>query len=275
MEKENLEIIVKSLVKQIEERIEKKPEIAIILGSGLSDVVDAIENKVTIPYAELEGMLNSSVEGHKNQFIVGDIYGKTVIAMQGRLHLYDGYTARQSCMPIYLFKELGVKTVIITNASGGIAEYCDQGDIMLLTDHINNTGTNSMIGGPVIDYGRQFVDMTEPYDVEYRNLAIQIAKENDISLKQGVYMQVTGPFYETKAYIRLAKTLGADAIGMSTVLEVEACAHCGLKVLGLSVITNKAAGLSAKIMDHHDVLLAGQNASKNLSFMITEFIKKM
>lgn len=270
-----MEKLVNKIASQIREIIGFDPEIAIILGSGLSEIADALENKVVLPYSELDGMLLTKVEGHKNQFVCGKLSGKKVIAMQGRFHLYDGFSPKQVCLPIYIFKELGVKTLIITNASGGIADDLAAGDLMLISDHVNHTGQNALIGGPIIDYGVQFVDMTEPYDIKYRKLAIEIANQNKINLKQGTYMQFIGPFYETKADIKMAKVLGANAVGMSTAVEVEAAVQCKLKVLGLSLITDKAAGLSKNKLTHEDVLRVAQNASNKMTTLIEEFVKRV
>ena len=270
-----MEKIVRNIVKQIKEKTTQSPKIAIILGSGLDSIAEQMENSVVLPYDSLEGMPKSKAEGHKNQFVVGNVCGKSVITMQGRLHLYDGLSAKQVALPIYIFKELGVETVIITNASGGIRDDLNSGDLLLLVDHINHTNTNALIGGPIIDYGKQFIDMTEPYDVEYRNLMLEIAKQQNANLKQGTYMQVVGPFYETKADIQMAKVLGADAIGMSTVIEVECARQCELRVLGISLITNKAAGLSQNKLSHSEVLEVGQKASKKLVTLINNFVKEL
>lgn len=270
-----MEKIVRSIVSQINQKIEIHPEIAIVLGSGLSDIVDCMDEKIIIPYNELEGMLQTKVEGHKNQFIVGKLAGKNVIAMQGRFHLYDGFSAKQVAMPIYIFKELGVKTLILTNAAGGVKDDMKPGDIAVICDHINNTATNCMIGGPIIDYGTQFVDMSEPYNNDYIQIVENIAKKESIKLCKGTYMQFLGPFYETKADIIMAKRVGADIVGMSTAVEVEAANHCGLKVLALSVITNKATGLSTEKNSHKDVLKASFSASKKLIKIVQEFVNQL
>ena len=270
-----MEKIVRSVVNQIKTKINFQPEIAIILGSGLSDIVDCMEEKIIIPYNELEGMFETRVVGHKSQFIAGKLAGKYVIVMQGRFHLYDGFTAKQVVMPIYIFKELGVKTLILTNAAGAISEKLNIGDIAVICDHINNTGTNCLIGGPIIDYGVQFVDMSEPYCEEYTEKLETIAKNEKIKTDRATYMQFIGPFYETKADILMAKRVGADIVGMSTAIEVEAANHCNLKLLALSVITNKATGLSNKKMSHEDVLNASLLASNNLIKIIKEFIKQL
>lgn len=270
-----MEKLVKDIVAQINERIKETPEIAIILGSGLSEIANDLKDKIEISYCELKGMPLTKVEGHKNQFIFGKLNNKNVIAMQGRFHLYDGFNAKQVAMPIYIFKELGVKTLILTNAAGGINESYEPGDIVMITDHINHTGQNCLIGGAIIDYGTQFIDMTTPYCLNYINLASKVSKANNINLKHGTYIQFAGPFYETKAEIKMAKAIGADLVGMSTVIEVEAASHCKLDVLALSVVTNKAAGFSQQEMSHQEVLENGKKASKNLMLLLKEFIQNL
>ena len=270
-----MEKIVQNAVKYIKNRITKTPEVAAILGSGLNDVLDNMQNKVIIPYKDIKGLPRTTVEGHKNQFVIGDLFGKTVIAMQGRFHLYDGFTAKQVVLPIYIFKELGIKTLIVTNAAGGVNASFKVGDIMLITDHINHTYRNCMIGGPIIDYGNPFVAMIEPYKKEYCELVKEIAKQNDIALREGTYIQYIGPFYETNADIRVAHTLGADAVGMSTAVEVEAAKHCGIDVVGFSVITDMAVGEEAKEQCHKDILEVSKKSGKYLSKIIIDFIKQI
>lgn len=271
-----MEELVAKIAEQIKTKIgDLNPEIAIILGSGLSEICDNFEQKIIIPYDEIDGMLHTTVVGHKNQFIVGRMYGKAIIIMQGRFHLYDGFSAKQVCMPIYVFKKLGVKTLIETNASGGINNNLSAGDIMLLTDQINITGQNALIGGAITNFGEEFIDMTEPYDIEYRNIMLNVAKDNDIKLKQGTYIQFTGPFYETKAEIKMASVIGADAVGMSTAIEVEAARQCQIKVVGLSAITNMASGLNETGLSHSEVLEGGKEASNKMITLIDKFIKSV
>lgn len=269
---------VENIANQIKQKIDSEPSVAIILGSGLAGVVDCMENKIIIPYEELEGMLVPSVQGHKNQFIIGKIGDKTVIAMQGRFHLYNGFDAKESVLPIYIFKLLGVKTCIITNAAGGVNQSFNVGDIMLIKDHINNTTMNPLIGGPIIDYGVEFIDLNNLYEIDYRQKFKEIAKELDISnIKEGVYMQVLGPNYETAAEIKFFRIVGADAVGMSTALEAITCRQCGIKVLGISTITNSTADTenSDNELNHAEVL---ENASKvgiNLSKIISKFVAEI
>ena len=270
-----MEEIIKSIVEQIKQKIDFTPEIAIVLGSGLSDLIEEMEDKITIPFSDIKNMPISNVLGHKNQFIVGKLENKNVIIMQGRFHLYDGFTTKQAVMPIYVFKLLGVKTLILTNASGGINDNYNIGDLVMINDHINYTKENCLMGGESVKLGKDFVDMTEPYDVEYRKLALNIAKQNDIDLKEGIYIQFTGPFYETKAEIKMAKVLGADLVGMSTVLEVEASQHCDLRTIAFAIITNKAAGLSNSRLSHNEVLINSKISANKLKKLLLTFIKEI
>ena len=268
-----MEKLVKDIANQIKKYGAEKPEIAVILGSGLADLLNEMQQKIEIPFSTLQGMPMTKVEGHKNQFVYGKIANKNVLAMQGRFHLYDGFTAKQVCLPIYIFKELGIKTVIITNASGSLNQNIKVGDLMIINDHINFTGQNSLIGGPIIDYGEQFIGMTEPYNKKLIEITTEIAKHNDISIKNGVYAQVTGPMYETKAQCKMLKICGCDAVGMSTVIEAESAVQCKLNVLGISIITDMAD--STQKTSHKDVLKESQNASKKLKTVIFELINKL
>ncbi len=268
-----MEKTVRQIVEEIKQKINQTPEVAMILGSGLSYIADEMEDKIEIPYNSLSNMPTSHIEGHSNKFVVGKLNGKTIIAMLGRFHLYDGFSAKQVAMPIYIFKELGVKTLIVTNASGGVDRTFNPGDIMLITDQINHTGQNALIGGPIIDYGTKFIDMTEPYNQKYIETVKQIAKDNNIDLKEGTYIQYIGPFYETKADIKMVTVLGASAIGMSTAIEVEAARQCDLNVLGLSIITNKATGLGDNQLSHSEVLESSKKASNNIKTIVYEFLK--
>lgn len=265
-----MEKLVKSIVSQLNNYGVEQPDVAVILGSGLADLINDMEEKIVIPFTKLDGMLLTRVEGHKNQFIYGKIGQKKVLAMQGRFHLYDGFSAKQVCLPIYIFKELGIKNVIITNASGSLTKEIGVGDLMIITDHINFTGQNALIGGPIIDYGEQFIEMTNPYSQKMIDLAYQTAKENNINLKSGVYGQVIGPFYETIAYSKMLKTCGCDAVGMSTVVEVEAANQCKLNVLGVSVVTDMAG---IEVTNHQIVIQQSQLASAKLKAIVGGVIK--
>lgn len=270
-----MEEIIKNIAQKIKEKLTILPDIAIILGSGLDGLAQKLQNQTIIRYDELPNMPRTNVQGHKNQFIFGSLYGKNIIAMQGRFHFYSGFSAKQVAMPIYIFKELGVKTLIVTNAAGGVNPTFKPGDLMLITDHINFTGQNPLIGGAPIDYGVEFVDMQDAYNSEYCELVRKIAKQNCIALKEGAYMQFTGPSYETKAEVKFARAIGADAVGMSTALEVISAVQCNLKVLGISVITNMGSGMTTEKMTHEEVLENSKIASKNLETLIENFVEQI
>lgn len=268
--------LVESIASQIQSKITENPQVALILGSGLSGLVDCMEEKIIIPYSELQGMLIPHVQGHKNQFVVGKLGGKVVIAMQGRFHAYDGFSAKECALPIYLFKVLGVKSIIITNSSGAVNENYDVGDLMLIKGHINLTGMNPLIGGAIIDSGVQFVDLKEVYDKSYRNIIKNIALEKGITLQEGVFLQDLGPSYETPAEVKFFRTIGADAVSMSTVLEVIAAAQCELKVLAVSCIANKAVSdEDNSILKHEEVLESGRMAVEKLTILLKEFIPQI
>lgn len=267
---------IKKIAKQMQKQIKSTPQIAIILGSGLADFVNSMEEKIEIPYSSLKGMPQSKVKGHKNQFVIGKIYGKTIIAMQGRFHPYDGFTAKECALPIYLFKLLGVSTLILTNSSGAINESYNAGDIMLIKSHINLTGMNPLIDGAIMDFGEQFIDLKDCYNKEYIKLAQTIAKENNIELKVGVYAQNLGPTYETPAEVIMLRNIGVDAVAMSTVLESIAGCQCKMKIIGFSCISNKAVNYEDdKKLTHEEVLQTSIETTKKLKLIIPELIKRM
>ena len=232
---------------------EFKPEVGLILGSGLGFFADdRIEVVGRLPYGEIEGFPVSTVPGHAGQFVYGYLDGKRVICMQGRFHYYEGYTMQQLTMPIRMMSTIGVKTVFVTNAAGGINRDYVPGDFMLLSDHINFLGTNPLIGVHSGE-GVRFPDMSAVYDPELRTLIRAAAKANGVNLKEGVYLATTGPSFETPAEIRAFAALGADAVGMSTVPEAIVARQLGLRVIGISCITNAAAGLSKNPLSHEEV----------------------
>lgn len=245
---------VKESVEFIKSKINFTPEIGIILGSGLGDMADKVEDRVVIKYSEVPNMPESTVQGHAGQFVCGTLEGKKVIMMQGRFHYYEGHKMQVLALPIHIMKYLGVESLIVTNASGGVNTSFNAGDLMIITDHINFTGTNPLIGTNDEEIGPRFPDMSSAYNKEYVSLAKEVGKSLDIDLKEGVYIMFTGPCYETPAEIRMARVLGADAVGMSTVPEVIVANHCGLKVLGISCITNMAAGILDQPLSHHEVM---------------------
>jgi purine-nucleoside phosphorylase len=270
-----MEKLLQSLVKQVKSKINLKPELAIILGSGLGNFADLIENKVEIPYSSLKGMPTSTVKGHSGQFIFGQIKGINILAMQGRLHLYEGYSAKEVTLPIYLFKKLGVESLIVTNAAGAVNDKFEAGDLMVITDQINLTGKNPLISGSIVDYGIKFIDMTKAYNKNYIKLIDNIALKNKIEIKKGTYIQFLGPTYETPAEVKMARAMGADAVGMSTAVEVIAATQAGLKTLAVSAIANMAVGITEEDVTHDMVLETMEKASKNLVPLMIEFIKNL
>ncbi|HJK92087.1 MAG TPA: purine-nucleoside phosphorylase [Polyangiaceae bacterium LLY-WYZ-15_(1-7)] len=244
---------LKLAAEDVRKHTDRVPKVALVLGSGLGAYADSVEEKVSIPYTEIRGMSMSKVEGHAGNLVLGTAEGVSVAAMQGRVHLYEGHPAEDVVFGLRLMLHLGAKTVIITNAAGGIGDHLEVGDLMLIEDQLNLTGRNPLVGVNEDALGPRFVDMTTPFDEELRGLAEEGAKALGFGVKRGVYAGLLGPTYETPAEIRMLKTLGGDAVGMSTVLEVVAARHMGARVLGISCITNKAAGLGHETLDHEEV----------------------
>jgi purine-nucleoside phosphorylase len=229
------------------------PKVGLVLGSGLGAFADDIEGAARIPYGEIEGMHASKIAGHAGQLVLGRVEGAPVVAMQGRIHLYEGHEVDDVVFGTQLMIALGARTVIITNAAGGIAKGMAVGDLMLLEDHLNLTGRNGLVGENDERLGARFVDMTSAYDKGLRAAADDTAREAGFTLARGVYAGLLGPTYETPAEIRMLRTLGASAVGMSTVIETIAARHMGARVLGISCITNLAAGLGAAELSHAEV----------------------
>ena len=238
----------------IRKQTDFEPEIGLILGSGLGDYGESIENPTVIPYASLPEFPVSGVEGHKSRFLLGELFGKKVICMQGRFHYYEGYSQQEISIPIRVMKRLGVKKLLITCAAGGINKAFSSGALMVISDHINYSGANPLMGENLEEFGPRFPDMSNVYDRELRSALVKKAKSAGIPVETGVYIMFTGPSYETPAEIRMARVMGADAVGMSTVPEAIAANHCGIKVLGISCITNMAAGVLDAPLNHLEVM---------------------
>ena len=237
----------------LQKKVNFKPEIAIVLGSGLGDYADGIEIVKTVPYNEIEGFPVSTISGHKGQFVFGYESGVPVVIMQGRVHYYEGYTMEQVVLPIYLMKLMGAKTLFLTNAAGGVNERFSVGDFMLIEDQISSFIPSPLIGPNLDQFGTRFPDMSEVYKKALRDIIRETAKELQIDLKEGVYLQFTGPAYESPAEIRMSRVLGADAIGMSTVCEAIVANQIGMYVCGISCITNMACGILEQPLDHTEV----------------------
>lgn len=219
-------------------KISYVPEIGIILGTGLGEIAESMEREAVIPYERIPHFPISTVEGHHGKLVIGRFEEKPVAVLQGRFHLYEGYSPKDIAFPIRVIKALGANTLIVSNAAGGLNPLFEPGDIMLIVDHINFTGANPLIGPNLETWGPRFPDMTEPYSKKLRSIAKAVAKDNKIPLREGVYIGVMGPSMETAAETRMFRLLGADAIGMSTIMEVITAVHLGMEVLGFSVITN-------------------------------------
>ncbi len=253
----------------------RAPEIAITLGSGLGNLADHLVDAVQIPYGEIPHFPVSTVAGHKGQFVVGKLEGREVLCMQGRFHYYEGYDLKQVTLPVRVMKLLGISTLIVTNAAGGINTGFRPGNLMLIEDHLNLTGENPLIGENLEVFGDRFFDMTVAYDVEYRALAEQLAAELNIPLQKGVYAWLTGPNYETPAEICYLRAIGADAVGMSTVPEVLVARHSGLRVCGISCITNLAAGMGDGLLSHEEVKETADRVKVDFIRLVTALTGRM
>ena len=241
----------------IRARTNAKPEIGLILGSGLGDLADSLENKLVIPYEEIPHFPRSTVEGHAGAMVIGELCGKTVAVMQGRVHYYEGYEQQLITMPVRVLRLLGVSRLVLTNAAGGVNLNYGPGDLMLIADHINFSGANPLVGPNLDEFGPRFPDASDVYTAALRRQILKKAEENAIALRQGVYMMFSGPSFETPAEIRMARVLGADAVGMSTVPEALVAAHCGMEVIGVSCISNMAAGVLNQKLTHQEVMDTG------------------
>ena len=259
----------------VKSKIDFKPEIAIILGSGLGKLADEIENPIVISYNEIPNFLVSTAPSHAGKLIIGELAGKKVICMSGRFHYYEGYEYDQLSLPVRLFKLLGVEKIIATNAAGAVNTGYKPGDVMIITDHINLTGATPMRGKNIPEFGPRFFDCTNVYDRDLRALALETSKESQLRFHEGVYMFTVGPQFETPSEIKLARLLGADAVGMSTVTEALTAAHCGIPFLGFSLITNMGAGILAQPIDGAEVEEIADQSSSMLRDYVKKLIEKM
>lgn len=257
----------------VKARIQFRPEIALVLGSGLGDYAKKMDVKESISYSEIEGFPVSTVPGHEGRFLFGYVKGVPIVAMQGRVHYYEGYPITDVVLPVRLMGLLGAKTVILTNAAGGVNFNFQPGDLMMITDHITTVVPSPLIGANIDELGPRFPDMSEVYDKELREIIRQAARNTGISLQQGVYVQLTGPAYETPAEIRMCRTWGADAVGMSTACEAVVARHMGLKVCGISCITNLASGMSGKPLDHKEIQETADRVAEEFKRLVTETIR--
>jgi purine-nucleoside phosphorylase len=249
-----------------------KPQVAIVLGSGLGSYTDQLTDKISIPFKDIPGFLPTTVEGHSGAMVLGKVNGLPVVVLQGRLHAYEGHGLEQITFPIRVMKELGAKIIMITNAAGGINPKYTPGDLVMITDHINLTGVNPLVGPNDSKNGPRFPDMTFAYDPELRALLQKSSSDLKINLQEGIYCGVMGPSYETPAEIRMFRLIGADLVGMSTVPEVIVANHCGLKVCALSCVTNFAAGIKPEKLNHDDVKDEAQKVTQKFTALLNEFL---
>lgn len=266
---------LKVCLESVRTKTDFKPEVALILGSGLGDYADEIRIEETLSYAEIEGFPTSTVAGHKGRFVFGYVKETPVVIMQGRVHFYEGYPMPDVVLPTRLMGMMGAKKLILTNAAGGVNFDFKPGDFMLITDHIT-TGVPSPLIGPNIDeLGVRFPDMSEVYSVRMRDIIKKEAKELGIGLREGVYVQLTGPAYETPAEIRMCRIWGGDAVGMSTACEALAARHMGMEVCGISCITNLAAGLSSVQLNHKEVQETADRVAGQFKELITAIVSNV
>ena len=251
------------------------PEIALILGSGLGQIAENLNQPIKIPYSDIDGFPQSSVSGHTGQFVCGTLNGKNIICMQGRVHLYEGHKPQDICQIIKTLKLLGVKKLIVTNAAGSLNPQIAAGSIMMITDHINMSFSNPLIGPNDDTFGPRFPDMSNAYDKELQLLASSIAKAENVDLNKGVYLMVSGPNFETAAEVKAFGILGGDAVGMSTVPEVISASYCDIKTLGFSVITNMGTGLQKATQSHEETLAMATKATGNLAKLISKIIERI
>lgn len=250
------------------------PKAAIVLGSGLGDYADSLRIVAQIPYSDIEGFPVSTVPGHDGRFIFGYIENIPVVCMKGRIHYYEGYKITDVVMPIRLMGLLGAEILFLTNASGGINTAFQAGDLMLITDHISCFAPNPLIGSNIEELGTRFPDMSHVYDPQLQQIIRDAAAGQQIPLQEGVYAQLTGPSFETPAEIRMLRTLGCDAVGMSTAVEAIAARHMGMKVCGISCICNLAAGMTASPLTHEEVQEAADKAAPRFKQLVTESVRR-
>ena len=257
----------------IESKSEVKPSIGLILGSGLGVLADEIQNPVKIKYNEIPNFPVSTVEGHEGCLVLGELEGKMVVAMQGRFHYYEGYTQQEITFPVRVMKLLGVSKLVVTNACGAVNTDFNPGDLMVITDHINLSGANPLIGRNLDEFGPRFPDMSEAYNKDLRNKVLEAGKDLGLNLKQGVYVMLSGPTYETPAEIRMVGILGGDTVGMSTVPEVIIANHSGIKTVGISCITNMAAGILDQPLSHDEVMETSTKVKNDFINLMNRIVK--
>lgn len=259
----------------IQKKVNFHPKVALVLGSGLGDYGDNIDIRYRVDYAEIDNFPISTVEGHQGRFLFGYIKDVPVVVMQGRIHYYEGYSMSDVVLPIRLMHLMGAEILMLTNSSGGLNPDFVPGDLMMITDQISTFVPSPLIGKNIDELGTRFPDMTHIYDRSLQQMIRDVAKDMDFSLKEGVYIQFTGPNYESPAEVQMARLLGADAVAMSTACEAVAAKHMGMKICGISCISNMAAGITGQPLSHEEVKAAGERVAPVFSKLVTESIVKM
>src|SRR6267378_7834374 len=259
----------------IRAQVSVEPRVAVVLGSGLGGFADDFGDPVTIPYEDIPGFVRSTAQGHAGRLVVGNIDQLPILAMQGRVHYYEGYTLEEVTFAIRTFKLLGIKTLLLTNAAGGINVQLSQGALMVISDHLNLMGVNPLRGANDERFGPRFPDMSEVYSRELQELAIDEARELGVTLRRGIYAGLAGPSYETPAEIHMLRAFGADAVGMSTVPEAIVARHMGMNVLGISCITNMAAGISENPINHEEVIETGARVRATFTQLLRRIIARV
>ncbi len=272
---EDLKQMINEAVSFIRTKTKESPKLGIILGTGLGGLAKAVKREVEIPYDQIPHFPISTVESHAGKLLIGTVGGKRVVAMEGRFHLYEGYTLKQVTFPVRVMKALGIETLIVSNAAGGLNPQFNKGDIVLMTDHINFQGDNPLIGKNDDSMGTRFPDMFNAYDMELRNLAIQTSIDEKIPIQKGVYVGVSGPTLETAAEYRMMRVLGGDLVGMSTVPEVIVARHQGTKVLGFSVVTDMGLPDAMEACSHQKIVAVAEVAGPKLSRLIEKIVERM
>lgn len=267
--------MVEEAAAYIAERTTLKPEIGLILGSGLGVIGDEVEESVTIAYKDIPHFPVSTVEGHAGELVIGRLQGRVIVLMRGRFHMYEGYEPEKTALPVRVMKRLGAKTLLVTNAAGGINLNFASGNLMLISDHINLTGRNPLVGPNDNALGPRFPDMSDAYARRLRSIAKDTAAELGIALQEGVYVGLLGPNYETPAEIRMLRALGADAVGMSTVPEVIVARHSGMEVVGISCITNMAAGILDQPLSHEEVMETTERVKGEFVSLVLALLPKL
>jgi purine-nucleoside phosphorylase len=263
---------IREAVTFVGSRVRARPQVAVVLGSGLGGFADSLSAKTEIPYSQIPHFPRSSVEGHSGKLVAGTFEQAPLVVMAGRVHAYEGYSAEEVVFPVRVLATLGVKMLVLTNAAGAINTAFRPGELMILTDHVNFTGMNPLVGPQYPDLGQRFTDMTEGYHPKLIAACEQSARRIGLNMRKGVYAGLLGPSFETPAEIRMFRTLGADAVGMSTVLESIAANQMGVKVLGISCITNMAAGILPKKLDHKEVMEVGAKVKSVMEELLAEVV---